>query len=488
MNKSDQAQVLIVGSGAGGAVTALELATAGMDVLVLEEGGRYGLDEYGASPLETMEKLYRRRGMTPILGPVSIGYVEGCCVGGSTEINSGFWQRTPDEVLLGWKSRYDLADASPDELEPHFEWAEKLLSVGLLKGDWPASTKVFKKGVDAMGWSAKEIPRTALNCAQANVCPSGCPTGAKKGMTQSLIPLAEKAGARIKSNCRVKSILTNGKKIVGVIAGQENEDGSRKLVRIEAESVFVCAGATETPALLRRSGIKHKVGDSFQVFPMLKVVARFKEEIDAQHSVLPLHQVKEFWPEFTLGGAFYSRGHLAMLLSDNWPANQEKMKWHRHMAAYYVAVPSTGRGFVRPSPLKEDSTIISYRSSNEELLSLSRGLARLSALLLAGGAEEVYPCVHGLPSINTRDQAYRWLDRRLPRSALSLTTIHAFSTCPIGEKSERCAANSFGKVHNFDNLYINDASMLPDPPNANPQASIMALARRNAIHFKKEHK
>jgi choline dehydrogenase-like flavoprotein len=82
----------------------------------------------------------------------------------------------------------------------------------------------------------------------------------------------------------------------------------------------------------------------------------------------------------------------------------------------------------------------------------------------------------------------RWLDENLPRSLLSLTTVHAFSTCPIGEKVEHCAADSFGKIHGFENLYVNDASMLPDSPGINPQGTIMALARRNALHFADLHR
>jgi choline dehydrogenase-like flavoprotein len=81
----------------------------------------------------------------------------------------------------------------------------------------------------------------------------------------------------------------------------------------------------------------------------------------------------------------------------------------------------------------------------------------------------------------------RWLDEVLPLSATSLTTVHAFSSCPIGERQERTAADSFGRVHGFDNLILSDASILPDSPGVNPQGTIMALARRNALHFKDLH-
>jgi len=483
-----RAELLIVGSGAGGSVTALELASAGREVLVLEEGGRFGLEDYGCSPPLAMKKLYRRRGMMPILGPVPMAYVEGCCVGGSTEINSGFWQRTPEEFLREWQSFYGLADAGPDDLKPHFENAEKLLKVGRFTRELPKSTQVLAKGMKALGWSGEESSRVAVDCANTNSCASGCPTGAKKGMSRSLIPLAEAKGARIKANFRVKNLLLKGTRVVGVIGEQKNEDGTKAESRIEADDVFVCAGPTETPSLLRRSGIKHNVGNTLGLHPMLKVVARFPEEINADKSVLPLYQVREFAPEITLGGAFFSLGHLALLLGDNWRETRQLMSQHQYLASYLIVVKGAGKGYVRPCPLKDQGTMIWYNLSPSDLANLSRGLARLSALLLAGGAREVYPCVYGLGPIRSKAQADQWLGKMLSRRNLSLTTVHAFATCPMGERKDLCAADSFGKVHNFENLYLNDASMLPGPLGANPQATIMALARRNALHFQETKK
>ena len=58
----------------------------------------------------------------------------------------------------------------------------------------------------------------------------------------------------------------------------------------------------------------------------------------------------------------------------------------------------------------------------------------------------------------------------------------------MGERMDRCAIDSYGRVHGFENLYVNDASMLPDSPGINPQGTIMAVARRNAQHFVSEKK
>jgi choline dehydrogenase-like flavoprotein len=479
----ERTEILVVGSGAGGAVTAAALAEAGRDVAVLEEGAEHDVADYGRSSAEAMRALYRRRGMTPILGQVPLGYVEGACVGGSTEINSGFWHRTPREVLARWRAQFDLQHASVDDLAPHFAWAEERVGVGTYAGEWPASTRVFARGIEAMGWAFQEVPRAAPGCQSTNACASGCPTGAKRGMTRAIWPEARKNGARLLTGCRVHQLLFERHRCIGVLAELELEPGRRVLARIDADHVFVCAGPTETPALLRRSGVKFHVGETLRVHPMLKVAARFHETIDAHQSVLPLLQVKEFWPDVSLGGAFFTPGHLALGLSDNWPETGDRLARFRSMASYYVAVRGAGRGWVRPSVLGDGATLIHYDVGPEDLRNLSRGLARLASLLLASGAEEVLPAVRGMPFITSEAEAIRWLDELLPKGALSLTTVHAFSACPIGERSDRCAADSFGKVLRYENLYVNDASVLPDSPGVNPQGSVMAFARRNALHF-----
>ena len=315
--KAVKVQVLIIGSGAGGATTAIELAKAGFDVVVLEEGQRHSLQSYGQSSTKAMQLLYRNKGMTPIIGSVPIGFVEGKCLGGSTEINSGFWHRLPPEFALRWVKQFEIDDFELSGLEAHYNWAEELLHV-TKRNELPASTEVFKRGVELMGWSARVVKRAAKDCVNTNACAQGCPKGAKQGMTRNLIPMAEKWGVKFITGAKVKLLIKAGKRVSGVLAEIQRDEKTTDLVRLDAEHVFLCAGATQTPSLLRRSGIKSKVGDTFQIHPMLKVAALFDEEINAQDSVMPMVQVKEFWPDISLGGSFFTVGHLAMNLSENW--------------------------------------------------------------------------------------------------------------------------------------------------------------------------
>lgn len=473
--------VLVVGSGAGGAVTALELASHGSEVLIVEEGHQQRASAPDPGTTESIGALYRQRGMTPILGRVPIAYVEGCCVGGSTELNSGFWHRPPAETLLRWKSRYDLDAASPTELCAHWQWAEQALGVRTHDGELPLSSTIFARGADAMNWSVQEVPRTAGRARSGQTPDEGEP--AAGGVGRTLIPRAVQAGATLLTGYRVDRLEMSGTRATAaILRAMPGTDGPAQ-VRVRAEQVFVCAGATETPSLLRRSGVLRNVGDSLRIHPMLKVAARFPDRFSHADAGMSLLQVKEFWPEIVLGGSYFSRGHLAGILSNNWFDVYDRLDESDHMACYYIGVRGTGRGSVRPSYLENGRTHVHYELSDEDMWNLSRGLARLSSLLLHGGATEVLPAVTGVPAITSDVEAVRWLDDRLDGRSCSLATVHAFSSCPIGENIERTAANSFGKLHGLDNVYINDASMIPDSPGVNPQGTIMSLARRNVLHF-----
>src|SRR4029453_8363481 len=85
--------VLVVGSGAGGAITAAALARAGRTVTVVEEGPWVPADAMEPFSLEEMVAKYRHHGLAAALGNPAIAYAEGRCVGGSTEINSGLYHR-----------------------------------------------------------------------------------------------------------------------------------------------------------------------------------------------------------------------------------------------------------------------------------------------------------------------------------------------------------------------------------------------------------
>lgn len=470
-------EVLVIGSGAGGAATAMALAEEGYEVVVLEEGPDTDTTRIASNSVEAIGQLYRNGGMTPMLGTQSIAFVEGRCVGGSTEINSGFWHRVPPEAYDRWRTEALLADFTPEIMEPYFDRLERDLSVSFMRPeDIPRSSELFRAGIERMGWQYVEVPRCQRDAGNQFA------PGAKQSMQRTYIPRALAAGARLVADAKATALThENGRvRSVEVVVGVGS---ARRRCSIRAEKVFVACGAIQTPALLRRSGITRNVGDSLQTHPMIKAAALFDDEVEAHEAALPVYQVKQFWPNITMGGAVFTPGFLAMLLAESWEAYGHAMRDWNRMALYYAGTRGMGHGTVRAIRGVEDGVVIRYRLSQADHHHLRLGLSRLTEVLFAAGATAVYPALSGAPILRSAEQGRGLLTQPLPLTSMGLSTVHAFSSCPMGENPDRCATDSFGKVRGFRNLWINDASLIPDSPGLNPQGTTMAIALRNAERF-----
>jgi len=466
-------EVIVIGSGPGGSVTAHVLAERGKDVVILEEGPDLPLESCVPFSIDEMRQKYRAGGLNPAMGAGLIAFVEACCVGGGSEINSALYHRTPDTILEEWRERFDLRETSPTDLSPHFHANEKTLSVGVMPGPPPLASLKLAEGAGRMGWRSIEVPRSFKY--DSGFGPDGVPLGVRQSMTKTFVAQALRCGARLMSSCRVRQLRRSGN-AWSVLATR----GGRR-IEISAGTVFVCAGALQTPLLLRRSGITRNVGNSLAMHPTVKVVAEFDEEVNHEQLGVPVHQVKEFSPRIGFGCSISSPPYLALALAD-YPgiAWQLRERW-RHMAIYYAMITGPCTGRVRPVFDLPDPSI-RYHLSDPDLRDLSTGMIRLSALLLAAGARRVYPSYRGAMPISGKDELST-IPGTLIADRAHVTTIHLFSSCPMGEDTSRCATDSVGRVHGVPNLIVNDASLLCTAPGVNPQGTIMALARRNALHF-----
>ncbi len=471
-----RADVLVIGSGAGGALTAATLAERGYDVVVLEEGPALDTGAIATNSPEAIASLYRDAGVTPILGSPNIAFVEGRCLGGSTEVNSAFWHRLPVDCYHRWRADARLLDLSEQQMEPYFETLERELAVSYLDGPAPPSSELFRKGIESMGWELTEVPRCQKQKGTANPFAPGN----KQSMQRTYLPRARDAGARIFPGCKVRRLERDRDRISGAVF---EVDRGKATTRIRADTVFVCCGAVQTAALLRRSGITHNVGDNLHIHPMLKVAAQFDQEIDAHEDVLPVYQVKEFWPNIAIGGSVFTPGFLAMLLSENWRTTHTVMRDWNRMALFYTAARGMSRGTIRNVPGTTDAVLTRYRLTDADRYNLSQGLAHLGEILFAAGATAIYPSLRTHPVLRSADECHAFIANPLPAAAMSLSTVHVFSSCPMGENPDLCATDSHGKVLGLRNLFVNDASLLPDSPGVNPQGTIMAIAARNVDHF-----
>lgn len=476
---SRHVDALVVGSGPGGAVTARVLAEAGLDVLVVEEGDWVDTGTVEPYSVHQMQRQYRNSGLTVALGRPSVAYTEGCGAGGGSEVNSGLYHRPSAELLRDWSESYAIDALSPAGLAPYHAYVERELSVAPWpEPQLPAPSDVLRRGAERLGWSGFDVPRWARYRYE-----DGAIKAEKQSMTRTYLPAATTAGAQLWTGARAARLVLAQSRVVAVDVVRR--DGRHEHhERVVADHVFVCAGATQTPALLQRSGLRRNIGGNLSVHPTVKVVAEFDEEINAPED-LPTYQVKEFGSWLSFGGSASRPALIALALSENWPQFHGAADSWRRQTVYYAAIQSQGRGRVTALPGFSDP-LVTYRLTAGDRARLRSGLSRLIHLMQAAGATTVYPSYGGAPRVTDPVGAAAATRAFSPASA-PLMTVHLTGTVPMGEDTRKAGADSFGRVHGVRNLRVNDASLLPWAPGINPQGTLMAVAHRNADEFLSRH-
>jgi len=476
--------VVIVGSGAGGATMAAELADAGIDVVMVEEGGYHPTESFTAQTGRALRTLYRDAGAGVALGRPPVLFSEGRCVGGSTVVNGGMSWRTPARVLERWASKEDVAAISEREMEPYFAQVESRISVALQDPETIGQDmRLLKAGADAKGWKIIPNLRNQLHCAGTNNCTHGCPTGAKRSMLVTSIPRALRRGARLFADCRVERITKSARGVTGV-EGRFTRPGQRRgpSLSVRAAVVVVAGGAVQTPALLARSGLRSasgQLGRNLTMHPHAKVIAFFDEEVTGWKGVHQAYQVREFADDGILLTAVNQPPSLiAMTLPAHGRELGRLMAGYNHMITAGCMIEDTGSGRVRNIPGLGPQVF--YQVTDRDADRVIRGVAQTAELMFAAGARRVLLPFDGAPEVRDPSALRDAISRPVPRRSLELFTRHLMGTARMSQDPRRGVVDSFGAFHGVPGLYVADASLFPGPIGVNPMETILALVTRNA--------
>ncbi|WP_026187599.1 GMC family oxidoreductase N-terminal domain-containing protein [Ensifer sp. BR816] len=474
-----EADAVIIGSGAGGASVADVLTAAGLCVIMLEEGKH--VPASSASPLasDAFAAAWRNGGLTAAIGQPPIAYAEGRCVGGGTEINSGITQRADDDLIDQWRKLYKIENFTPDELAQYYERAETAVNASWTPGPLGRATGILQQGGKALGWEVSELKRGQRGCKGANRCSFVCPSRAKQSMAVTLLPKAMGRSMRLYAQARVVKIHLDKGRATEVTAQSLDAGGQAVQLRVKAGLVFVCAGAIHTPAILRRSGLRKRIGNTLRVHPTIKATALFDDPVDAHQSRLPLAAVTEFMPEQRIGGSVFTPAVFGLSLAEDWANRGDLMQHWRFCGSYYGMIRPRGVGSVRSlSGINEP--LVRFKLAPEDWIALGQVLTRLGQAMFAANARKVFPSISGHEGWTSPDQAHEFWHKPPPKRRSNLLTIHLFSSCPPGEDRDACAVDSYGRVRGIENLFVADGSLIPEAPGINPQMTIMALAFRAA--------
>ncbi|MCA9771691.1 MAG: GMC family oxidoreductase [Myxococcales bacterium] len=479
--------VVIVGSGAGGGPMAAELAEAGLDVIVLEEGSHNRTEDFTADASEMVRRMYRDGGATIAYGTPPVYFQEGRTVGGSTVVNGGMSWRTPDEILQRWRDADGLDGILPKDLEPFAERVERRVHVAYQDPESIGrDNELLKVGADRKGWETIPNLRNQLHCAGSNNCAFGCPTGAKRSVLVTYIPRAVRFGARVFADLRVTKILREGIRAVGVEGRVAEPGGGRgRKVTVRAKLVVVSCGAIQTPALLARSGIRStsgRLGRNLSLHPNAKVGAVFDEDVRGWEGVHQAWQVRQFREEGLVMAAVNIPPSIVAMTSHLYGRPlAEMMREYRHIVTAGLLVEDTSLGRVVTLPGGEPLAL--YQINDQDIATLRRGLALLSELLFEAGARKIYLPFAGLTEIHGPDELKRITDDRIPKKSIEIVTVHMMGTARMGGDPRSSVTDSYGRVHGARGLMVSDASLFPSPIGVNPSQTIQTLAIRNAAHI-----
>jgi choline dehydrogenase-like flavoprotein len=474
-----RAHVVVVGTGAGGAAVANELAKKGLAVAIVEEGRYQQRHDFVGSPMERVHQMYRYQAMNFTVGtPVVIP--QGRVVGGTTTINSGTCFRTPDHVLDEWRADHGF----PDDFRPerYHQWSEEvdqMLQVG--PGDKQALGRiadVIARGAEALGHAHGPLPRNAPGCPGAGECILGCPEGAKRSTDVSYIPAALKSGAELYCGLPVTRILMHGKKAVGVEARGQDRNGEHKTLRILADRVVIACGSLLTPILLRDNGIRlPMLGKNLSVHPGMGLFARMGEDLQPWNAIPQGYGIHAHEDDGIRYEGYYLHPQIMSAMTPF--VGDELARWmddFHQIGQFGFMVRDRGDGFVKRGP--GGKPLIGYKLSPESIRKLKKGTAFLARVFLEAGASEVFAGVGPHPVIRSEADAQALLDAEVSPFDFRLLGAHPLGTCQMGPNQKEAVVDFDYRVFGTDNLHVVDGSVVPTSLGVNPQMTIMSFALR----------
>ena len=492
-----EVDVVIVGSGAGGGVTAEILANSGLTVAIVEEGPLRTTADFHMRESEAYPALYQESAARKTADK-AINILQGRCVGGSTTVNWTSSFRTPPRTLQWWQSAHGLRNLTVEALAPWFYAMEMRLHIGT----WPVAPNrnngLLASGAEKLGIPVSTMRRNVKGCWDLGYCGMGCPTNAKQSMLLTTLPAALARGATLYSRLRAERLHFAGRRVDRLEAVALAADGLRptgRTVTLRARHFVLAGGAINTPALLLRSQTPDPAGlTGTRTFlhPTVISSALFEETVrghaGAPQSVYSDHFLDSLPIDGPLGYKLEVPPLHPVLFSttlQGWgDSHQQLMAQFPHCQTVLALLrdgfnPESRGGRVRLR--KDGSPLLDYPLNDVIWDGVRRALLTMAEIQFAAGARWVTP-VHETAAGWTNWREAREALNQLPLAPLvcRIVSAHVMGGCAMADTPARGVTNDSGRHFHLDNLSVHDGSLFPTSIGANPQLSIYGLVARNA--------
>ncbi|HYD96072.1 MAG TPA: GMC family oxidoreductase [Noviherbaspirillum sp.] len=496
-NRHFDADVAIIGTGAGGGVTAEILSLAGLRVVLIEEGPLKSSKDFKMREADAYPTLYQESAARKTKDK-AINILQGRAVGGSTTVNWTSSFRTPDNTLAYWQKAYGLKDYAPDALAPWFAMMERRLNVGVWTTPPNENNDLLKRGAAKLGIPAAAILRNVRDCWNLGYCGMGCPTNAKQSMLVTTIPAALSRGATLLTRTRADKLLFKGDKVEGLSCVALDATGlspSGKTIAVRAKHYVVAAGAINSPALLMRSKAPDPhglLGKRTFLHPTVISASIFDHKVDgfagAPQTIYSDHFLETDPIDGPIGYKLEAPPlHPLLFASTMNGFGAQHSEMMKKFANSHVLLSLLRDGFHEQSAggsvqLRDDgSPLLDYPISDFVWDGVRRAMLSMAEIQFAAGAKTVHP-VHELAGGYSSWAEARKAIQELPYKPLltRVVSAHVMGGCTMSDDTRLGMVGSHGRYHGIGNLSVHDGSLFPTSIGANPQLSIYGITAKLA--------
>ena len=487
------ADVVVVGSGAGGGVIAGTLALQGLKVVVLEAGKYRSEDDFTMLQGPAFNDSYWRGGPA-IAADGNVWVQAGAGLGGGTVINESNCMETRPLVRDQWAREFGLEGVDGAEYDRHLNSVRRRIMINGDCSDLNGPQLRMQAGADALEWSFKRTHRNAdpatYDPLAAGFTSYGDASGSKQSTLKTYLQDAFDAGADIFVNTSAQTIRVTDGKAAGIDALYTDPDtGRTAAIRVNSEKVVVACGALESPALLLRSGIGGPaVGQHLHLHPCTAVSGLYAEDLNSWWGPAFAGYVDEFadahdgWG-WIIEGVVYTHAAMSLPRQATPGKPEQAVNDFDRMASFIGLLRDRSSGQVTID--RTGNPVYEYAMTDATDIANSydavEGQIRLHE---AAGAISITSVAAGLPRWNRGENIAAFIDqcRAIPLQAggHQLWSGHQMSSCRMGNNPETSVANPWGELHDTPGVWIGDSSALPTAPGTNPMFTIMALAHRTA--------
>ncbi len=477
--KREHTDLLIIGSGFGGAVAARRLSGLGR-VLLLEKGGHWHPDDFrqNGDPRYMADLFDLHTG-------TGVGILSGSGLGGSSLVYSQVSVRTPSEAfelrdqegIRLWPEEYNRA-----ALDPYYERVEKMLGVTQMRWDLPEDPKdrwklvsprdrVFARGLSRLGYTCDALPLALTDCTDCGWCSLGCRHGAKNSLDHNYLPEAAEQGVEIRVRSRATAIRQERDHYVVRVANLKT--GESHLV--QTRRLILAAGAIGTAKLLLRA---RRAGTLTRLSPHIGHHLSLNGDLGLG-AIVPDHPTQSY------------RGKIDGSITYQF--------WNEGFTIQCVRFPALVPALGLPSPYAARLGPLIGLEYKRRLPSLVHNHLPLGVLGLDDSEGSVRLGAGGISYVTYRpNQRTRAMWNRSIRAAREIAedglggrllstplesrspigTVHPLGTCRMADDPSRGVVQPWGEVHGHPGLYCLDGSALPASLGVNTSLTVAAVVER----------